>query len=386
MVTGPYCVKILADLGANTIKIEEPFSGDKARSRGPYLGDVPHPERSGLFLFLNTNKSGITLNLKTPRGREIFSSLIKESDVLVQDYAPSEVKALGLDYETLTQLNPKLVVCSISPFGQTGPYRDYKSYSINTLHAGGEGYLVPGGTEYIDRPPVKVANFYVDFSCGLIAAVGIMSAVYQSTTTGLGQHLDISKQEAAMFFQRWGVVRYANENKIISRATEGYWFGGMLPCKDGFTMFWCVQPHEWERLKKLMGNPAWTEEERFKEFGAVILNGEDANAYILEWLVNYTGEELYHMGQAAGVPFGMVRTSEDLFNSEQLKAREFFVPVERPEVGKLDYPSAPYKLSETPWRVDLPAPLLGQHNEEVYCGRMGYTREYLGRLRTAGII
>jgi crotonobetainyl-CoA:carnitine CoA-transferase CaiB-like acyl-CoA transferase len=140
LVAGPYCAKLLADLGAKTVKVEEPGVGDEARRQGPFLGDVPHSERSGLFLFLNTNKLGITLNLKNPRGREIFSGLVKESDILVEDYSPREAKALGLDYETLGQLNPRLVVCSITPFGETGPYRDYKSYCLNTLHAGGDGY------------------------------------------------------------------------------------------------------------------------------------------------------------------------------------------------------------------------------------------------------
>lgn len=386
LVAGPYCTKLLADLGAETVKIEEPGVGDEARRRGPFPNDIPHLEQSGLFLFLNTNKLGITLNLKNQKGREILASLVEESDILVEDYPPQQAKALGLDYEVLSKLNPKLVMCSITPFGQRGPYRDYKSYCLNTLHAGGEGYLVPAGVEYIDRPPTKVANFFADFSCGLIAAIGTLATLYWANTTGLSQHIDVSKQEAIMFYQRWGVVRYANENLVISRATEGYWFGGILPCKDGFTVFWCVQAQEWERLKKLMGSPAWTEEERFKEFGSVILNGEEANAYILEWLVNYSGEELYRMGQEAGVPFGKIMTAKDLVESEQMKVREFFVPIEHPAVGTVEYPSAPYKLSETPWRVDRSAPLLGEHNEEVYCKRLGYSKEYLVRLKAASII
>jgi len=386
LVTGPYSTKILADLGAETIKIEEPGIGDEARKRGPFLNDIPDPEGSGLFLFLNTNKLGITLNLKNPKGREIFASLVKETDLLIEDYMPKQATALGLDYEALSKLNPKLIMYSITPFGQTGPYRDYKTYCLNTLHSSGEGYLIPGGIEYLDRPPTKVGNLYADFSCGVIAAIGALAALYWTNNTGLGQYIDLSKQEASMFYQRWGMVRYANENLVISRATEGYWLGGIMPCKDGFVVFWCVQAYEWEKLKKLIGSPAWTEEEKFKEFGCAILHGEEANAYILEWLVNYTTEELYHMGQEAGVPFGAVRTAEDLVKSEQMKARRFFVPIEHPAVGTVQYPSTPYKLSETPWCVDRPAPLLGEYNEEVYCKRLGYSKEYLVRLRAAGII
>lgn len=386
LVTGPYCTKLLADLGAEVVKIEEPGSGDEARRRGPFKNDIPHPERSGLFIFLNTNKLGITLNLKNQKGREILASLVKESDILVEDYPSQQAKALGLDYEVLSKLNPKLVMCSITPFGQTGSYRDYKSYSLNTLHAGGQGYLIPGGAEYLDRPPVKVANFFADFCCGQVAAIAILAILYQVNITGVGEHIDISKQEALMFYERWGVTRYANENLVVSRATEGYTVGGIMPCKDGFTMFWCVLPHEWERLKKLMGSPSWAEDEKFRELNSAILHWEEANAYILEWLINYSAEELYHMGQSAGVPFAMVRTAEDLFNSDQMKAREFFVPIEHPAVGTVEYPSAPYKLSETPWRVDRPAPLLGEHNEEIYCQRLGDSKEYLVRLKAAGII
>jgi crotonobetainyl-CoA:carnitine CoA-transferase CaiB-like acyl-CoA transferase len=386
LVTGPYCTKLLADLGAETVKIEEPGVGDEARKRGPFPEYIPHPERSGLFLFLNTNKLGITLNLKNPKGMEIFSSLVKEADILVEDYSPEEAKALGLVYESLSKLNPKLVTCSITPFGQTGPYRNYKSCSLNTLHAGGQGYLIPGGVEFLDRPPVKVANFFADFCCGLVAAIAILAALYRVNIEGVGEYIDISKQEALMFYERWGVVRYANEKLVVSRATEGYTIGGIMPCKDGFTMFWCVLPHEWEILKKLMGNPAWTEEEKFRNLSSAILHWEEANAYILEWLINYSAVELYHLGQAAGLPFGMVRTAEDLFNSDQMKAREFFVPIQHPAAGTLEYPSAPYKISEAPWGVDHPAPLLGEHNEEIYCQRLGYSKEYLTRLRAAGII
>jgi CoA:oxalate CoA-transferase len=386
MVAGPYCAKLLADLGAETIKVERPGVGDEARQRGPFLDEIPHPDRSGLFLYLNTNKIGITLNIGTPKGKDIFYSLLRESDILVKDLSPKESRSLALDRETLNRVNPKLIICSITNFGETGPYQDYKSYSLNTLHAGGEGYLVPGGIENIERPPAKVANFFADFCSGLIGSIATLAALYQYNVTGRGQYIDISKQESVMFYLRWGLVRYPNENLIISRATEGYWFGGILPCKDGFTVFWCVQAHEWERLKELMGSPAWTKEEKFKDFGSVILHGEEANAYILEWLVNYTGDELYHMGQKAQIPFGKIMTAEDLAKSEQLKAREFFVPVKHPTAGTIKYPAVPYKLSETPWEIAHSAPLLGEHNEEIFCQRLGFSKEKLGRLRAVGII
>lgn len=264
MVAGPYCAKLMADLGAETIKVEKPCAGDEARRHGPFLQEIPHPDRSGLFLYLNTNKLGITLNLEATEGRDIFYNILRMSDVLIKDQSPRESRSLGLDKETLSSVNPRLVVCSMTNFGETGPYKDYKSYSINTLHAGGEGYLIPGGVENLGRPPTKIANYFADYCCGLIGSIATLASIYYCSSAGTGQYIDISKQEAVMFYLRWGLVRYPNENLTISRATEGYWFGGILPCKDGFTVFWCVQAHEWERLKALMGNPAWTKRRNSK--------------------------------------------------------------------------------------------------------------------------
>ena len=155
MVAGPYCAKLLADLGAEVIKIEQPVVGDEARKRGPFRDDVPHPERSGLFLYLNTNKQGITLDVGKDTGKQIFKELVRQSDILIEDTQPGTMSKEGIDYASLSSINPKLVVTSITPFGQNGPYRSYKTYPLNTFHSGGEGYLTPAwmGPSYLHRPP-----------------------------------------------------------------------------------------------------------------------------------------------------------------------------------------------------------------------------------------
>ena len=215
-VSGPFCTKMLADLGAEVIKIERP-EGDEARRRGPYLHDDPNPELSGLFLYHNTNKKGVTLNLESEKGREIFKELAKGADVLVEDTRPGTMESYGLDYSVLKELNPSLIMASITPFGQTGPYRDYKSYYLNTYHASGAGYVLPAASPNADREPIKGGGYVGESDIGVYAATGIMGAVYWRECGGTGQYIDISRQEALMCLERMNIVRYYMIGKSPSR-------------------------------------------------------------------------------------------------------------------------------------------------------------------------
>ena len=387
MVAGPYCARLLADLGAEVIKIEKPGVGDDSRSRGPFFHDNADPETSGLFLYLNTNKLSITLDTQTEAGKAIFQKLVKECDILVADQAPQVMQEQGLHYEALKELNPGLIMTSVTPFGQTGPYRDYKAYPLNIFHSGGEGYLTPGGMENMTRPPLKAADYLGEYDSGLNAAVASLAALYWREATGEGQFIDVSKQESVMAVNRVDIVRLAYDGAVITRANQGVPYGGMLPCKDGeYTIFVTWEPVQWERMVAFMGNPEWTKDEMFKEHGSRAKNGEMLNALLVEWLAQHTREELYHQGQAAGVPFGVVCTAKDLVNSDHLKAREFFMKTEHPRTGEVKYPSTPYKFSGTPCKVTRPAPLLGEHNEEIYVGRLGYSSNELAKLREASVI
>jgi crotonobetainyl-CoA:carnitine CoA-transferase CaiB-like acyl-CoA transferase len=385
-VAGPYCTKLLADLGAEVVKIERPGGGDVARSLPPFFHDIPHPERSGLFLYLNTNKLGVTLNVTTATGKDIFQELVKQADILVEDNPPQWITEQGLDYESLQEINPRLIMTSITPFGQTGPYRDYKAYPLNVFHCGGEGYLTPGGVENTDRPPLKVGGFLVEYDSGLSAAIAILAALYWRRKSGGGQRIDISKQESLMALNRLDMVRSANEGEVITRAKQGVPYGGALPCKDGYTVFITWESVQWDRLVAFMGDPEWANDDKFEDYTGRYKHGELLNALLTEWLANHTQEELYHEGQAAGVPFAMIYTSKDLVDSAHLKARGFFVEIDHPKTGKVKYPSAPYQFSETPWQVIRPAPLLGEHNEEIFVRRLGRRREGLAKLGAAGVI
>ena len=384
-VAGSYSTKLLADLGAEVIKIERPGHGDAARNSPPFFHDIPDPDKSGLFLYLNTNKLGVTLNVATATGKDIFQELVKQSDVLVEDNPPQYMTEQGLDYDSLKEINPRLVMASITPFGQTGPYRDYKAYPLNTFHCGGEGYLTPGGVENVGHPPLKVGGFLTEYDSGLSAATAILAALYWRRKSGLGQRIDISKQESLMALNRLDMVRSANEGEVITRAKQGVPYGGALPCKDGYTVFITWESVQWDRLVKFMGDPEWAHDEKFKDYAGRYKHGELINALLTEWLVNHNKEDLYHQGQAAGVPFAMVYSSKDLVDSEHLTAREFFAEIDHPKTGKVKYPSAPYKFSETPWQVTRPAPLLGEHNEEIFTRRLERSHEELAKLGASGV-
>lgn len=386
MVAGPYCTKLLADLGAEVVKIERPGRGDAARSLPPFFHDMPDPEASGLFLYLNTNKLGITLNVSTATGKGIFQELVKEADILVEDNPPQWMTKQGLDYERLREINPRIIMASITPFGQTGPYRDYKAYPLNVFQSGGEGYLTPGGVENVDRPPLKVGGFLGEYDSGLSAAIAILAALYWRRKSGDGQRIDISKQESLMALNRLDMVRSANEGEVITRAKQGVPYGGVLPCKDGYTVFITWESVQWDRLVAFMGDPEWANDDMFGDYTGRYKHGELINALLTEWLVNHTQEELYHKGQAAGVPFAMVYTSKDLVDSEHLKERGFFVEIDHPKTGKVRYPSSPYRFSETPCQVMRPSPLLGEHNEEIFARRLGHRQEELSKLGAAGVI
>lgn len=387
MVCGPYAAKLMADLGAEVIKVEEPARGDVARSRGPFLHDVPHPERSGLFLYLNTNKKSITLDIRKPTGRKVFKQLIKGADILIEDNPLGVMKGLGLDYDTLKAINPLLIMTSVTPFGQRGPYSHFKAFHLNVYHAGGDGYLLSSGPAFRDREPVKGGRFLGDYEAGVAAAGATMAALYARDALGSGQHVDVSMQEALISLNRGVLTRYPNEGVLESRSTRQYEWGGILPCKDGYVLLQAFnEEHHWTGLVEIMGNPEWAKDEKYKTKVSRAQNRDELNAHIIEWMKDYTMDEIYHGGQARRVPVGPFYTPADVVNSEHLKARGFFVELDHPEVGRLRYPSMPFQLSGTPVGEGHGAPLLGQHNEEIYCRRLGYSQEDLIKMRGNGII
>jgi len=392
LVSGPYCAKLLADLGAEVVKVEEPLVGDEARRRGPFLNDMPHPERSGLFLYLNTNKRGITLNIRTVMGKDIFKQLVNWADILIEDNPPGEMKDLGLDYESLRAINPRLIMTSITPFGQTGPYRDYKAYHLNTYHAGGEPCILHQTSSAPDRAPVKGPGLMGDYDCGLNAALVTLSVLYARGATRSGQHIDISKQESLASLERLENAFFANREreetaKMIEAKAQGMGsVGGLMPCKDGYVMLTASQDNHWRGLVRSMGDPEWALDERYEHEETRTPHVLEITNRVRQWMQDKAKEEVFHGAQQSGTPLGAVYSPEELVNSPQLRARGFFARIDHPETGEIEYPTAPYRLSKTPWAVDRPAPLLGEHNEEIYVTLLGYTRQDMVKMRETGMI
>ncbi len=388
-VSGPYCTKLLADLGAEAIKIEEPGPGDEARRRGPFPGDIPDLEKSALFLYLNTNKMGITLNVNTPTGKKIFKELVKWADILVEDKPPKVMEELGLDYNALKAINPQLIMTSITPFGQTGPYRNYKAHHLNIYHGSGLGYLTPSEVDNLEREPLKGGGLLGDYVSGLYAALATLGALYAKGKMGLGQHVDSARQQALINIQRVQASAYPNEKVNLSRTAQSSGkagMGGAMPCKNGYIAATLAQDNQWEAFCELLGHPEWWENEKMRDSYTRGEAYSEIEPFVLEWMMNRTKEEIYHQAEAMSCPIVPFLSPDEVANDRQLEARGFFVEVDHPKAGKTRYPSAPYQFSRTPWSVRHPAPLLGQHNDEVYCQLLGYTRGDLVKLRGAGII
>lgn len=385
-ISGPYCAKLLGDLGAEVVKIENPGVGDRARTMGPFINNEPHPERSGLFAYLNTNKLGITLDVKTPTGRKALQSLLEKADVFVENNPPRLMKKWGLAYEDLRKINPKLIVTSITAFGQTGPYRDYKGCDLITYHSSLSGNTTPRFAEP-EQPPLKTGGRITEFYAGQNGALASMGAVLARRKTDRGQQIDISAQEC-FINNLWAAIpayKFTN-NSVTRKGGTGFAPMAILPVKDGYVSFQFSSEAQWKSLVKLMGNPEWAENELFKDQWARGENWDALKYLMMDWLSGQTKQSFFHAAQRARCPVGPVNTMEEIVNCEHLKAREFFVDIEISDSAKARGPSAPYKFSETPWCIDKPAPKLGQHNEDIYCGRLGYAKEDLVRMRGAGII
>jgi CoA:oxalate CoA-transferase len=383
MIAGPYGTKLLADLGAEVVKVEAPARGDPARRAGPFPQDIPHRERSGLFLYLNTNKLGVTSNVATTSGRRLLRELLRDADILVEDLPAGHAETLGLGYEALAQAYPELVVTSITPFGSSGPYRDRRAYHLNLYHGSGHASFIYQDRREAAKGPVVGGAYVGEYDAGLSAAVATLAAVLGRSKTGRGQQVEVSKFEALVALERVEIIRFANNPKPMKRPGM---VGGLVRCRDGYLIITAALDSQWKGLVKLMGSPPWSQEEKCSDEINRSRYRDEIQPYVEEWAAGQSAEELYRRAQEAGVPVGPVRSVADVMAWEQARQRGFFAEIEHPEAGRLEYPTASYGFSETPWRAERPAPLLGEHNEEVYCGRLGYSRRDLVRLSAAGVI
>ena len=382
-VAGPYCTRVLADYGAEVIKVEDPQGGDPTRSLGPFPGDIPDREKSGLFLHLNTNKQGITLNLASATGVKLVKELVRQVDLLVENHSPSFLPSLGLSYDVLAKENPRLVMSSISPFGQTGPYRDYKGTDAVIFALTSRMHLtgMPG------REPQRYAPDVAWFQVGATAVVPTLGALFTSKWEGVGQWLDISAQECLMGNVDNRVLNYDYSGDKTGRGLQ--WPGypsGAFPCADGYMVVMCGQDRFFRRLCVAIGREDLLQDPRWARPEDRVGHQEEFEEFLYEWLLPRTKREAFETLQAHRVMCAPLLGIDEVMVDPQMETRQYFVEVDHPRAGKLTQTGALFKMTETPWQISRPAPLLGEHNEEVYRGLLGRSAADLAQFRRMGVI
>jgi len=385
---GPFCGLLLADLGAEVIKVERP-GGEVGRFLPPlHPAEVQGPHRqnlSGYFMSNNRNKLGLTLNLKHPKGVEIFKELVEISDVVLENFAPGVMKTLGVDYPVLRKVNPKIVMASISGFGQKGPNSKKVSYDIVAQAMGGLMSL----TGYLDGPPTKTGTSLGDCTAGLYAALGIVSSLYYRTVTGRGQYIDTSQQEAVASLLEAAVARYTMEGVVLNRMGSNnpnaspY---GSFKCKDGYFIVGAVGEEQWERFCAALEVKEWIQDPRYRTNVDRLAHIFEIQAEIERWAENYTVEEIIERLEGHRVPCSRIQNVAELVHDPHLKERQFFVEVEHPVMGKVTLPGAPYKFSETPLAEPKPSPGLGEHNEYILSYYLGKSDLAIKQLYAQGVL
>ncbi len=381
-IAGPYCTRLLGNVGAKVIKIERPGDGDKSRKVGPFPRDIPHPEKSALFLHLNINKKGITLNLETAAGRKILKELVKRADILVESFKPGQMVDWGLDYESLEKINPRLVMTSVTPFGQTGPYRHFKSSSAVLDALGGHTFI--GGEP--DREPLRNYEGLPEYVGGTFATIATMGALFYSGDTGQGQYVDISVVQGVAVLDSHRMSRWTHLGSIMQREGGfGGWPGKIYQCRDGLVCLAGIGPaRTLKAMHSVMGIPQLLDPKYSTEVQRDELR-EELDAIIQPWLMEHDKYDIFNALQQARCQAAVCTSAEDLLKDPGCDARGFWVELDHPEAGRLAYPGPFAHMSETEWQMSR-APLLGEHNEEIYHGELGYTPQELTRLRQNGVI
>ncbi|MEE8443280.1 MAG: CoA transferase [Dehalococcoidia bacterium] len=378
-IAGPFCTKLLAGLGAEVIKVERPGVGDASRKSGPFLHDEPHPETSASFLYLNTGKKSITLDLESEVGRSILLRLIRECDILVESFPPGHLDKRDLGYASVRSHNPKMVFTSISPFGQAGLYKDYKGSDIVAQAMG--GLMHPIGLP--ERGPLKIGGNPALYTTGMSAFSGTMVALHVRDIEGYGQHVDISAMETMAVTQIHSSINYQFQGADTGRRKSN-----LVRAKDGWAnpdVHIGIRESTWDRFFELLGKPELSNDPRFATSEARGENEETLNSIIKDWVADQSKEDVYHQLQGLSTVAGYVATVEDLLNSGQFVSRRFFQSIDHPFAGEAMYPGAPFSIDGDVWHHSR-APLLGEHNVEVYCGLLGHTREDLAQMEGQGVI
>ncbi len=389
-IAGPFCTKMFADWGAEVVKIERPGLGDPARTMGPFPADVPDREKSGTFLHLNTNKKSISLDLTSTFAQEVVARLVADADIVVESFRPGVMDRLGFGYSALSELNPGLIYTSITNFGQTGPYRDYRASEL-VLFAMGGPMNVMG---LPDREPLKLGGNHVQYQAGNSAAAATLGAWFGRTYRDTpGQQIDVSVMETqaeTINFRKVYLTSYAYRGERGSRqpiAALGY-PGGFYPTSDGY-VFVSGGGQYWPKTCALLGRPDLVTDPKFGlptgQFDPVAKEEFESTVW-LPWTLSRTKVEVMEAAQSFGILCGAILTVEDAMTSEHYRERGYWTTIDHPIAGSFEFPGPPVVMHETPRSHPEPAPTLGEHNREIYVEQLGYSDGDMVMLAAQGIV
>jgi crotonobetainyl-CoA:carnitine CoA-transferase CaiB-like acyl-CoA transferase len=380
-VAGAYCTKLFADYGADVVVLEPP-SGHPLRRYGPFVDDRPHRETGALWLYLGTNKRSVTLNIESATGRRLLRRLVEEAHVIVESFAPGRMESLGLGFESLRQIKRRIILLSITPFGQTGPRAGWKATNLTSFASGGQMSL----TGEPDRAPLANAGYQAEYQAGLQGFAAAATAAHNADSLEVPQHIDISAQECMASALELYLPWWAYLKRDISKRRGNVLSAmvGVFPAADGYVGLH-IMPRNWPWFARAIGRPELIDDPRFKDNFSRLQHNDELEAVVYEWAGGQRAKEVYRSAGAARAPIAFVHTLGDLMESEQLRAREYFQQVDHPVAGALTYPGAPFRMSGVEWEA-CRAPLLGEHNVAVYCEEMGLSRQDVGHLRAAGVV
>jgi len=389
VLAGPYATMMLADLGAEVIKVERPGSGDDTRQWGPpWL----RPERvegdrgeSAYYLSINRNKKSLTLDLKTEKGREIVRELARQADVLVENWRVGAMDEWGLGYAALSEINPGLIYCAITGYGQTGPYRERAGYDFITQAEGG----MMSVTGPVEGPPMKVGVAIVDLTAGMLASMAILAALHERERSGQGQYIDMALLDAQV---AW--LANVGSNYLVSGERPARYGNAHpnivpyepFPTADGWIAVGVGNDGQWRRLCALAGWDDLAADERFASNPGRVAHRGELVPTLQERFRTRTSAEWHAALLEAGIPCGPINTIDQVFADPQVLAREMLVELPHPTAGSVKLAGSPFKLSRTPVRLESAPPLLGQHTEEVLRQYLGYTAADITRLRETEVI
>jgi crotonobetainyl-CoA:carnitine CoA-transferase CaiB-like acyl-CoA transferase len=376
VLAGPYCTMELADMGATVVKIEIPGSGDDTRAYGP---PFLHGE-STYFMSVNRNKMSLTLNLKHIRGKEIFRQLLQKGDVLVENFRPGTLDGLGFGYDAVHALNPKLIYCSISGFGQTGPYAQRPGYDLIAQAEGGVMSL----TGAPDDPPLKVGLSFADITAGMNAFSGILLALLARQQTGEGQRVDVSLLDCQVALLTYQAGIYFATGKSPDRLGNKH--PSITPyetfeASDGHIIIACGNQGFWEKFCKLAGLDDLLADDRFTTMKKRVENRHELTPLVAASVKTRTRREWYNLLDREGIPCGLIKNVAEVCTDPQVLARDMVVQLNHPTAGPIRVNGVPIKLSTTPGEVKDPPPLLGQHTDTILADILGYTADQIAELR-----